>query len=211
MAYPDDGEPYEVGWDRPQTFPARLRPAAESALAAVNAELVPASDAALRKWLSSLAVLVAGGRSSAEDAEIKLNAYAAMLEGKMPVCAFTRDTLDRAARKFKFLPSYAELTELLSAIVSPRTARANRLAYVLKLPPPEPPRQPPTQEEIDRVSKLIADAAAARAMRAGAPCIDYEREDKAKAYTKAIERWSNDGRQGPAPKAEDFGLEGKAA
>lgn len=210
MAYPDDGEPYEVGWDRPSTFPVRLRPAAESALAAVNAELVPASDAALRKWLSSLAVLVAGGRSSAEDAEIKLKAYAAMLDGKMPVCAFTRDTLDRAARKFKFLPSYAELTELLSAIVSPKTARANRLAYVLKLPPPEPPRQPPTQEEIERVSKLIADAAAARAMRVGTPCIDYEREDKSMAWTTAVRRWSDDGRQGPAPNRADFGLEGTA-
>ena len=156
MAYPDDGESYEVGWDRPPTFPERLRPAAESALAAVNAELVPASDAALRKWLSSLAVLVAGGRSSAEDAEIKLNAYAGMLQGKMPVCAFTRDTLDRAARRFKFLPSYAELTEFLSSVVSPKTARASRLAYVLKLPLPEPPGQPPTQEEIARVSEMTA-------------------------------------------------------
>jgi hypothetical protein len=211
MAFPDDGEPYEIGWDRPKAFPDRLRPVAEDALASLNAELTPASDGALRKWLSSLAVLVAGGRSTADDAQIKLNAYAAMLEGTLPVCAFTRDTLDKAARKFKFLPSYAELTEFLSAVVSPKTARANRLAYVLKLPPPEPPRQPPTQAEIDRVSKLVSDAVAARSLRGVAPCPDYEREDKAKAYTKAIERWSNDGRQGPPPKAEDFGLEARAA
>lgn len=156
MAFPEDGEPYEVGWSsKPDTFPAALHQIAWSELAEVREALRPASKATIRKWLASLAVLVAGGRTTADDAKIKLDAYVAMMEGHMPVCAFTRDSLDRAARKFKFLPSYAELVELLSAVTDPKRGRERRLVHVLNLPPPVE-RRPPTKAEIAKVAELVA-------------------------------------------------------
>lgn len=40
---------------------------------------------------------------------------------------------------------------------------------------------------------------------------DPEREAAAKRYTDALNRWHDDGRQGPAPKPEDFGMKARAA
>jgi len=40
---------------------------------------------------------------------------------------------------------------------------------------------------------------------------DPKRDAAARRYIKAMDRWNDDGRQGPAPKPEDFGLEARAA
>lgn len=65
---------------------------------------------ATAKWLIRLGTLCAG-QTSVADAKLKIVEYIALLD--YPVGCFTDQTLDAAARKFKWLPSYAELTEFL--------------------------------------------------------------------------------------------------
>ncbi len=156
LMFPPGGEVYEGRWDAPETFPARLRPLAQSELAIAEDMARPADKATISKWLASLAVLVAGGRTTAEDAKLKLGAYAAMLDGRVPVSILNRDTLDCLARQFKFLPSYAELTEELNPFVNRVMSRADRLARLLALPEPEPPPPPPTEEQKRAVAALLA-------------------------------------------------------
>lgn len=60
---------------------------------------------------------------------------------------------------------------------------------------------------LNPMARAIAGGAATAPSRPADP----EREAAARRYTKAMDRWHDDGRQGPAPKPEDFGLEARAA
>lgn len=59
-------------------------------------------------WLNDLAVFVAGN-SSVEEVRTKLAAMTGLLASKAPAECFTAESLEFCARKFKFMPSYAEL------------------------------------------------------------------------------------------------------
>lgn len=91
--------------------------------------------------------------------------------------------------------------ELVAAVAEPRF---RRMAAQGKA-------RPGTLAFLDAaVTETLADAA-----RQGLPPPgtkpDPEREAAAKRYTAAVDRWHDDGRQGPAPRPEDFGLGAAAA
>lgn len=77
-------------------------------LIALRGKLEPAPQDVFRKWLASLGTLCAGNVGLA-DAEAKITAYAAMFEA--PIGLLNKTTLDRAAREFKFFPTYGEIVE----------------------------------------------------------------------------------------------------
>lgn len=115
------------------------KPEISSAMASeVNSALVAAEQAleraprdTIERWLEALGVLVAGNPGEA-DAARKVRAYAAMLD--YPPGAFTRRSLDTAARRFKFWPAYAELCEHLEAEIADFKRLRHQLRRMRALP-----------------------------------------------------------------------------
>jgi len=107
------------------SIPPSVRAEAERALQAIDDALQPAPQATVERWLGALGTLVAG-QLSAEDARTRIAAYAAMLN--YPRHAYTRSSLDAAARSCKWFPSYAEVCQLLDAEV----AAAHRQRHLLR-------------------------------------------------------------------------------
>lgn len=115
----------------PLLIPASARAEAERALVAVEEALEPAPQATVERWLSALGALVAG-QMSAEDARTRIGAYAAMLA--YPRSAYTRSSLDAAARACKWFPSYAEVCQLLDAEVAAAQRQRHLLRRALAAP-----------------------------------------------------------------------------
>ena len=109
----------------PLSISSTARAEAQAALAAVDEALRPAPEGLALRWLTALGTLTAT-RPDEADAAGKARAYATMLE--FPTSAFNRRSLDAAARKFRFFPSYAELCEHLEA----ETAEAKRIRHQLR-------------------------------------------------------------------------------
>lgn len=79
---------------------------------------------------------------TAQDAQARMEGYTELLA---PVVgALTLDSLDRAGRKFKWFPSYAEIAEFLDAEkaeIEKQLARARQIAEAdISLPKKELPR-----------------------------------------------------------------------
>lgn len=104
-----------------------------SAIPILEAMLRPAMQTEIEKWLASLGILVAGNMP-ADDARMKLKAYGSLLNA--PRSILTKDTLDKAGRKFKWFPSYSEITEFLDA---EKTELENMLYRARSLAKWEPP------------------------------------------------------------------------
>ena len=115
----------------PLEISSTQRSEAERALAAIDAALQPAPQALIERWVAALGTLCAGKPDEA-DAAAKIRAYAAMLE--FPASAFSRSSLDAAARRFKFFPAYAELVEHLEAEVAAAKAQRHQLRRAVALP-----------------------------------------------------------------------------
>lgn len=101
---------------------------------------------------------------------MKLAAYVPLLFNRFPDAAFTPDSLEYvAAQAVKGFPTYGELAAWLAD-----WWRANRPALPA-LPPPPPIRQrgEPTPEEIEHVTRVVAETIAA--LRASAqPVADWQ-------------------------------------
>lgn len=121
-------------------------------------------EKAVRQWLASLGVLVAG-TSSRQEAEARLAAYAPLLIREFPPQAFTADSLTAVARACKFFPSFGELCTHLGD-----WWKANR-PTVRALPPPDlpPKREPPTEAEMAAVRAQVEACLAAIAPSAQPP------------------------------------------
>lgn len=103
------GEP-SVEWQRPALVTETIRHQAGAALAQWSERYAPAPDQAKRDWLVKLGLLVAGTMTEA-DARVKSAALIDVIDH--PSGCFTKHSLRRAAERFKFWPSFAELKELL--------------------------------------------------------------------------------------------------
>jgi hypothetical protein len=66
-----------------------------------------------KKWLASLGTLCAGAMPL-DEAQTRVVAYATILSGQFAPYHFCQASIERAAREFKFFPSFAEVSELLS-------------------------------------------------------------------------------------------------
>lgn len=113
------------------TISSTVRDEAQAALAAIDDALKSAPEGLVMRWLSALGTLTAT-RPDEADAVGKARAYAAMLE--FPASAFNRASLNAAARKFRFFPSYAELCEHLEAETAGTKTLRHQLRRLVALP-----------------------------------------------------------------------------
>lgn len=144
---------------------------ATQAAAGVDEALKPAPAEVVERWLEALGTLVSAAPGEAEAAR-KIRAMSVMLE--FPARCFNRASLDAAARRFKFFPSYAELCEHLEAEASELKRlrhdlrRLRALPIADEAPPPRYSDLPPDHRQ--RVDKILDDIRAAlRSPAAGPP------------------------------------------
>lgn len=115
----------------PLSISSQMIAEARDAMAAVDAALQPAPIDLVKRWLEALGALVAAAPGEAEAAR-KIHAMATMLE--FPASAFNRASLNAAARKFRFFPSYAELCEHLEAETAGTKTLRHQLRRLVALP-----------------------------------------------------------------------------
>lgn len=109
------GDDPAAKWEAPRSQDAETRAHAATAAAHLEQSLAVESDAdGVAKWLGQLGILTAG-KMTADDARMRLAAYAALLEH--PAGCFTKGSLKRAAVKFTWFPSFAEVSEFLDGEV----------------------------------------------------------------------------------------------
>ena len=135
---------------------------AETALAAIERALEPAPRQTVERWIEALGALTAAPQGEDEAAR-KTRAYAAMLE--FPPQAFSRRSLDTAARKFRFFPSYAELAEHLEAETADLKTTRHQLRRAVALPVADhrpagkwAAMTPEQREEFDRIMERAREA-----------------------------------------------------
>lgn len=115
----------------PLSISSTAKAEAQAALAAVDEALRPAPEGLALRWLTALGTLTAT-RPDEADAAGKARAYATMLE--FPASAFSKASLDAAARKFRWFPAYAEVCEHLEAEVAAAKAQRHQLRRAVALP-----------------------------------------------------------------------------
>lgn len=87
----------------------------------------------MRRWLGSLALLVAG-RMSSDEAKSRVAIYAEMLGVRgIPAAVLTKEGLERAASKFTWFPSYAEVSSFIGEDVEIFTELRRRLVLIAAL------------------------------------------------------------------------------
>lgn len=130
-------------WRLTKPITPDLRKAAADWLAAHDRFTRPTSDGSIRDWLTALGLQVAGGAMSAEEATLRIGAYADTLAGR-PGYWFTRATLRACAEKFKWFPAAAELIEALTEICGERDNQVALARKVVNQPDhPNPDRAMP--------------------------------------------------------------------
>lgn len=148
-------------------------PVAESECAPVQAMR---SDA----WLSALWDITAHEKLDADSQDQKLDILNAMI-AEYPGVIFTRDSLTRAARQFKFWPAFMELSEFLDNEAYPVRARRDRLYALANSQPCEPQvdNWPPkrTKEDIQAVEEIMKKW---RSSRADETSLAHAREGEGK-------------------------------
>ncbi|MBS4048141.1 MAG: hypothetical protein KG075_17480 [Alphaproteobacteria bacterium] len=148
-------EDSEGNWIAPRVITSAMQQQALAILADYPSRLAPAEMDGKRRWLASIAVASAGKMSSSE-AEKRLALYADLLDHEAG--CFTKSSLARAAAKFKWFPSFAEVKEELDAERRRLYVEADRLKRMANPPASVPPREPPTQEQQERVAAAIREA-----------------------------------------------------
>lgn len=123
-------------WRSPREASAALKAEAQCAFDAAERALAPASAETMRKWLASLGLLCAGA-TSVTEARAKIGAYASLMD--YPPACFTKATLAEAGRRFKWLPSFAELSAFLDEVARPARQLRDRLRAIADAPLPSPP------------------------------------------------------------------------
>lgn len=156
----------EVAWKPPAFVSDELATEARQLAAAMQTAIDrPAEQAKLAEWLASLGALVVSG-AGADEARTKVAAMASMLADRVPATLLTRATLERAARRWKWFPAYAEVAEFFDGEQRALETAISRMRRLVEA------AHQPTQAELDaslaerqRVGDLLADLAAK--MRAG--------------------------------------------
>lgn len=99
-------------WYPPRAQPAAVVQAALDELDRIERALYDnPTKRQVAEWLGQLGILTAG-KMTADDARMRLAAYAGMLSDA-PIGAFTRESLKRAARKFTWFPTFSEVSEFI--------------------------------------------------------------------------------------------------
>ena len=134
-------------WRLPERITPELIAQAKRLLPAAEEALKPAPRQKAKDWLAMLGTLCAG-QMSAADAKAKIGVYVPLLEA--PELVLSRDTLREAGERFKWFPSYAEISEFLAEKVGPMKQLRARLEAIANARPSLPP--PPTGKSWNELS-----------------------------------------------------------
>lgn len=110
---------------------SKTKSEAVEAAAALDEAMKPAPDEAAERWLEALGVLTATNPDD-RDARLKIHAMSRMLT--FPARCYNRSSLDAAARKFRFFPSYAEITAHLEGEAAEAKTLRHQLRRLIALP-----------------------------------------------------------------------------
>lgn len=121
-----------------------------------------ADEQTTAKWLTALGTMTATGKMTVDDAKAKLLAFAKML--RYPAGCFSRDSLDRAGRRFSWFPSYAEVAEFLDGERDRLATRRRRLEALLdtEAKPTAEQSKPRRWADLSSEQKAATDALLAR-------------------------------------------------
>ena len=119
-------------WKLPAVVTSEMRSDADAASRVLWRALRPASMADAELWLASLGSLTIS-RKDADDAEAAIRAMAGLLDD-VPVAVLTQEVLRKAAKKFKWWPSFAELAEFLDTEKAELERRLKRLRSIAEAP-----------------------------------------------------------------------------
>lgn len=152
---------------------------AREAAAGVEQALRPAPPEVAERWLEALGVLCAASPQEA-DAARKVRAIALMLE--FPARCFNRASLNAAARRFKFFPSYSEVCEHLEAEASELKRLRHDLRRLMSMPV-EDDRQPPRYSDLSDEQRAEVDRhlASLRSLSTRQEIVPQDRETQKEA------------------------------
>lgn len=161
----------------PEAPPLWMMPEIRSAHAKLGQALAPSDAATIARWIAPLATLVS--RAPEGDAlRTRVMAMAHALTD-LPTCCWTPETQRQAARSFKFWPSVAEISDLVSPASQPLRMQRAALQRMMFTKPtrgtPEARQETPEeraahaernrraiQEMRDQMAQRESDAKAAR-------------------------------------------------
>lgn len=147
----------EAAWKPPAYQPDPIRAAArDEAKRLLDIIETPCPPHVAAQWLGQLGILTAG-KMTADDAKVRLSAYAAMLEHS--VGCFTKASLRKAATKFTWFPSFAEVSAFLDGELWWLKAQHVRLERIANAAPPH--RAPDATHKVPPFAVNFAAAAAA--------------------------------------------------
>ena len=155
-------------WQPPAVIPAALAMEARAQLEWLDAHAMqPAETGDIRAWLLALGNAVAASSGlTAAAVEVKLSALLGLLDD-YPAGTFSKAALRRAAKRFKFFPSFAELDDLLAEEAAELREKRKRLHTIATTRPgaramlarqrqDDAPPPPATEEEKARVRECCA-------------------------------------------------------
>lgn len=117
-----------VAWKPPAVVTPAMQREARGLLPAIEAQLTPADQPEVERWLATLGALTARRDMAVQDAQIRLRAYASLMT--VPAGCLTREVLARAGRKFTWFPAYAEVAEFIEAEADKLRSRKRRLQRI---------------------------------------------------------------------------------
>ena len=156
----DDDQGYPVAGERPYWYPPpvvtpEMVNVAKYSLSTFDAMLEDAAPEDIRAWLAKLGLLGAGNMPE-DRATAKLVAYSAFLF-PLPTGILTEETAERAARKFKWFPSYAEIVEFLDAETLELKNMRQRARMIAEWAGPKQPPKPAPRRRLMHNGKPISD------------------------------------------------------
>ncbi|CAO3358633.1 hypothetical protein [Azospirillum palustre] len=127
--------------------------------------LADAATEAMRSWLLALGNASASSRTlTPDDVEMKVGVMLTLMDD-YPAGVFTKATLKRAARRFRFFPGFEELAPFLDDEARDLRVKRDRLLAITKAQPTAPkaaPKEeaiaPATDEQKAAVREMLAKA-----------------------------------------------------
>lgn len=147
-------------------LPEVLRKRAAQYVAIADQQGVPATFDTIRKWL----LIVTSGVNNppvAADFAARITAIEFACQ-YMPGWGFSDDTARTALMRFKWLPSAAEVRDLIAEATAPRLAKIRALRALATVQGPEPETQAPSEEARREMAARLRAVVAENAARAEA-------------------------------------------
>lgn len=149
-------------WQMPATLTAETIAEAQEQLAWVeNVQLAEAATSAVRGWLLLLGNATASSsKLTPEDVKVKISAMLTLLDD-YPAGVFTKASLKRAARRFRFFPGFEELAPVLDEEAKELRQKRDRLLAIARAQPVAPlriehaPILAATEEQKEAVRQLL--------------------------------------------------------